>query len=107
MLAEEDFDVEFYLTHNSDVAEAIRTKKIQSAYWHYINFGKKERRLNRRYVDIKKFDSGFSSHQSRLGFYSLIESPIFLQLIDSDEYRIQLAEAVSNISPTIILTKLD
>jgi hypothetical protein len=107
MLAEEDFDAEFYLIHNSDVAEAIRTKKIQSAYWHYINFGKKERRLSRKYVDIKKFDSGFSTPQSRLGFYSLLESPVFLQLIDSDEYRMQLAEAVSNMSPTVILTKLD
>lgn len=45
LIARFDFDEEFYLSKNPDVAEGVKSGKIESGYEHYIHFGYFEGRL--------------------------------------------------------------
>lgn len=46
--APDDFDEEFYLSKNQDVKDSIAKGQFPSAYFHYIVYGRKEKRLRNK-----------------------------------------------------------
>lgn len=107
MMTVDEFDEQFYLRQNPDVAEAVRKGLMISGFEHYSKFGEKERRPAQK-IRTKHFLSrGFADTADRIHFYSLVQRPDFIEMLSEPDYVEALSAELDTIRPQIVLDTLE